>query len=366
MPFTADEIASINNTSLETYIDKGKVWKQDVANKPMLKEFNDRAGKFVGGKDNVSFAVGSAYEPGWGLVGYTGDDQLEHRNPTGIKRARFPWKEHYMGLVVTMTELKTDGIDVIEDGADQRTREMGGREAQALANLLDEKNDKMGESYTFSLDRLLHGDGTSDAKALAGIRSIILDVPNVGTTGGINRATNSFWQNDARTAAYATASGNAALGAITSNGANGGALITAMDTADRRRSKYRNGSTTFLRFAGSDFIDAYKAELRANGSYTMNGWGSGRGTPDGSMNDPSHAGVEFIWDPTLDDLGLSKRCYVLDVGRSGLRLLYMDGQRMKKHNPARPYDRMVMYNGISMTGVLIAKQLNTSGVYDIA
>jgi hypothetical protein len=53
------------------------------------------------------------------------------------------------------------------------------------------------------------------------------------------------------------------------------------------------------------------------------------------------------------------------MSKSGVRLLYMDGNRMKKHNPARPYDRMVMYNGISMTGVLVAKQLNTSAVYDI-
>ena len=54
------------------------------------------------------------------------------------------------------------------------------------------------------------------------------------------------------------------------------------------------------------------------------------------------------------------------MGRTGVRLLYMDGNRMKKHNPARPYDRYVMYNGITMTGVMVAKQLNTSAVYDIA
>lgn len=356
MPFTADEIANINNSTLETYIDKGKVWKQDVANKPMLEAFNAAAGKFVGGKENVSFAVGSAHEPGWGLVGYSGDDQLSHVNPTGTKRVRFPWKEHYMGMVVTMTELKTDGIDVIENGTDQTTREMSGREAQALANLLDEKNEKMGENYTFSLDRLLHDDGSSDAKALAGIRSLILDDPDAGSTGGLSRVANSWWRNDALT----TAGG----GVVTSSPTGGGALIIAMDKAARRRSKYKNGSTKTRYFAGADFIDAYKAELRANGQYSHTGWRDGR--PDGSMEDPKHAGLPLEWDPTMDDIGRSKFCYAIDMGRTGLRLLYMDGQRMKKHNPARPYDRMVMYNGISMTGVLVAKQLNTSGVYEIA
>lgn len=361
MPFTADEIATINNSTLETYIDRGKVWKQDVANKPMLEAFNARAGKFVGGKDAVSFMVDSAYDRDWGLVGYSGDDQLIHKNPTGGKRARFPWKEHYMGMVVTMTELKTDGIDVVEDGADQRAREMSGREQQALANLLDEKNDKMGATYTFNLDRLLHGDGSADAKALAGIRSIVLDSPATGSTGGISRVANSYWRNDAATAANAAAGGQ---GAITSAATAGGTLITFMDKAARRRGKFKRGDTSVRYFCGSDFIDAYKAEMRANGSYTNIGW-AGR-TPDGSMKDPNHMGMPLEWDPTMDDIGYAKRCYALDMSNSGLRLLYMDGQRMKKHNPARPYDRMVMYNGISMTGVLVAKQLTTSGVYDIA
>lgn len=360
MPFTAEEIANINNATLETYIDKGTVWKQDVANKPMLAAFNSKAGKFAGGKENVSFAVGSGYGGG-SLQGYTGDDQVGYYNPTGIKRARFPWKEHHIGMVVTHTELKTDGIDVNEDGADQTTSEMSGREAQALANLLDEKNEKLGADYTFSLDRLIHADGTADLKAIAGIQSLLLDVPTVGSTGGISRVANTWWRNRAATAAYGTAGGQ---GAITSATANGGALVEFMDKELRQRSKYKNGQTDVRYFCGSDFIDAYKKELRANGYYSQAGWNSGN--VDGSMPDPSHGGLPLVYDPTMDDLGLNKRCYAIDLGRGGVRLLYMDGQRMKKHNPARPYDRYVMYNGITMTGVLVAKQLNTSGVYDIA
>ena len=117
MPFTSDEIANINNAVLETFIDRGTVFKQNVANKPMLEAFNAAAGKFTGGKDNVSFAV-KAGQGGGSLQGYSGDDQVSYYNPTGIKRARFPWKEHHIGMVVTMTELKIDGINVTEDGAD--------------------------------------------------------------------------------------------------------------------------------------------------------------------------------------------------------------------------------------------------------
>jgi hypothetical protein len=360
MPFTADEIADINVAALENYLDRGKVWKQNIQNKPMLAAFNNSAGKFAGGKEYVSFAV-KAGQGGGSLQGYSGDDQVSYYNPTGLKRARAPWKEHHIGMVVTQTELKIDGIDIVESGADQTTRAMDGREATALANLLDEKNDTLGEDYAFSLDRLIHGDGSSDAKAIAGIASILLPVPNTGTTFGINRATNSWWRNRAATAAFGGAGGQ---GAITSSPANGGALIEFMDKELRQRNRYKNGATNVKYFAGSDFIDAYKREMRANGYYTNTGWGGSK--PDGAMQDPAHSGIDLVYDPTMDDLSLQKRCYAIDMGRTGVRLLYMDGQRMKKHNPARPYDRYVMYNGITMTGVMVAKQLNTSGVYDIA
>lgn len=359
MAFTADEIANINNAALENYIDKGKVWAQNIANKPMLQAFNAAAGKFDGGKDNVSFAV-KAGQGGGSLSGYSGDDQLNYYNPTGTKRARFPWKEHFIGQVVTMTELKIDGIDVVEDGSEQTTNEMSGREEHALANLLDEKNDILGEDYAFSLDRLLHGDGSTDAKAIAGIQSIILDSPAVGSTGGLSRVAQPYWRNRAATAAYGGAGGQ---GAITVNTASGGALIEFLEKEWLQLSKYRKGTTKVKLFAGSDFIAGYRKEMRANGYYTMTGL---KGTVDGSQGDLQWKGINIEWDPTLDDLSLTKRMYVIDMSRTGLRLLYMDGNRMKKHNPARPYDRMVMYNGISMTGVLVAKQLNTSAVYDIA
>ena len=56
----------------------------------------------------------------------------------------------------------------------------------------------------------------------------------------------------------------------------------------------------------------------------------------------------------------------LFVDHSQIVLYYMEGNRLKKHHPSRPYDRYVLYNGLTFTGALVAKQLNTSGIYDIA
>lgn len=353
---TVDELANIANSSLETYLDRGKVWSQNIQSKPMLKAFQARAGRFTGGNEYVSLAVKSG-QGGGTLAGYSGDDQLTFTNPTGIKRVKWAWKEHHIGQKITGTELKVDGIDLVENGTDQSTREMSGREMQALANILDEKNADLKEDFDVGLEDLIHGDGTSDAKALAGIGAFILDNPDTGSTGGLSRVANTWWQNRCLTATGG--------GQVTVSATAGGALITALDKEVRQLSRYAGGSENIKWFAGSDFIEGYKLELRSNGYYSMD-MAKGNEAPDGSMKDPKHAGMEITYDPWLDDNSKAKYCYAIDMGRRGLRLLYMDGQRMKRHTPARPYDRMVMYHGITTTAVMVARSLRSSGVYSIA
>lgn len=362
MPFTAQEIANINNSTLEKYLERGTVFKQNVQNKPMLQAFDENRGQFAGGNQAVSLAVKSG-QGGGSLTGYTHDDAVGYYNPASQKRVKYNWKEHHIGTVVTHTELKIDGIDVVEDGGNARTSQMEGRDDVVLANLLDEKMDDLGEDYAKSLDTLIHGDGSTDTKALAGIQSLILPVPGTGTTGGLSRSVNTWWQNRARTAANGTATGDATnFGAITSNVANGGALLQALQKEFRLLGKFAQGGVKHEYFVGSDFYDAMERELRANGSYTLDGFMREDAT-DGGMAPIKFKGKLIKWDPTLDDLGFSKRMYAIDMKR--IKLLYMNGQRMKKHTPDRPYDRYVIYNGITMTGVLTAQQLNTSGVFDI-
>lgn len=354
MPFTAEEIANINNSSLENYIEKGTLFKQNVANKPMLKAFDEARGSFSGGNTYVSIGVKTG-QGGGSLAGYTHDDQVSYYNSTPAKRAKFAWKEHHIGQVITHTELKIDGIEVMEESADVSTSKVDGREEHVLAELLDEKNDDLGEDYAKSLDLLLHRDGTADTKAIAGIQAIIPDNPDVGTTGSISRVTNTWWRNRCLT----TTGG----GVVTSASANGGALLTALQKEFRLLSQYAQGGTRWRMFAGHDFISALEFELRANGNYTQDGF-MREGATDGGMAKVKFQGKDITWDPTLDAESRSKFMYVIDMKR--IRLLYMNGQRMKKHNPSRPYDRYVMYNGITTTAVLHATQLNTSGVYEIA
>lgn len=354
MPFTAAELANITNSALDHYMDKGKVHSQFIQNKPMMKAFDESAGSFPGGKEFVSLAV-KAGQGGLALAGYTHDDVLAYGNPATTKRINFSWREHFIGMGLTHTELKHDGITVVENGGNQRTSEKDGREEQALANILEEKIETMGEDYAVSLDSLIHGDGSSDAKAFAGIGAFILPDPDVGSTGGLSRVTNSWWQNRNRTAAGSTT--------IASNPANGGALLQVLQAEQRQLDRFASNRKS-RKFAGSDFIGALELEIRANGLYSQTGWRGGAGTVDGAMPTITFNGITIEYDPTLDNLSLQKRMY--DIDMNAIKLLYMSGEKMKKANPARPHDRFVMYQGMSTTAVMVCKRLNSSGVYDIA
>lgn len=354
MPFTVAEITNITNAALDHYFERGKVEKQFIQNKPMLVAFDENAGTFPGGKGNVSLAV-KAGQGGLPLSGYTHDDVLTYGNPATIKRINFPWREHFIGMGLTHTELKVDGITVIENAASQRTSDKDGREEQALANILDEKLNEMAEDYDLGLDSLIHGDGSADAKAIAGIGAFILANPATGSTGGLSRVTNSWWSNRARTASSG--------GTITASATNGGTLLQFLQAEQRQLNRYASNRKS-MKFAGSDFIGALELELRANGQYTRQGWMTGEAKADGAMPAVTFDGVAVVYDPTLDNLGLGKRMY--DIDMNAIKLLYMSGEKMKKANPARPHDRFVMYQGMSTTAVMVCKRLNSSGVYDIA
>jgi hypothetical protein len=287
--------------------------------------------------------------------------------PANIKRANYPWREHHIGLTLTHTELKIDGISVIDPGSSgERTSEHSRREMTVLVGLLEDKLFDLGEQYARSFNALLYGDGVADPKALAGLKLLVADDPSVGTVGGINRATAGFewWRNRAHTVAFGTkVTGTPALGvhgggAITANAANGGALLQALQSERRLLTKY--GGKPDLMVAGSDFIGAMEMEIRANGNYSMTGFTRNQ---DGSMGDMYFAGTEVIYDPTLDDLGLAKRAYWLDTSK--LMLMCMEDEWMHKHTPARPANQFIMYRSITSTCQLIGKQFNSSLVIDI-
>ena len=370
MAFTANEVTNIAAAALDYYLDKGEQWRQSLQKRPLMDKFVARKKWFPGGKGDISLAVSGEFGAGGvndSLAGYTHNDVVVFYNPANLKRARYPWREHHIGLELTHTELKVDGISVVDPGSNgERLSEHSRRDMHVLVGLLEDKLFDLGEKYARDFNKLLYGTGVADPKALAGLQLLVAADPSVGVVGGLDRAlaAHSWWRNRAHTAAFGVkVSGTPALaahggGAITSNPANGGALLQVLQS--ERRQLTRNGGTPDLFVVGSDFLAAMETEIRANGNYSMDGF---KGTQDGAMGDMKFAGSSIIYDPTLDDMGLSKRGYWLDTSKIGLYV--MEDEWMHKHTPARPHNQFLMYRSITSTCQLVGKQFNSSLVIDI-
>lgn len=369
MAFTAGEITNIANAALDYYFNRGDLFPQTIQARPLLDKMERRKKSFPGGKGNISLAVKGTYGDGTGndvVKGYTHNDKVNFFTPANIKRANYPWREHHIGLTLTHTELKIDGISVVDTNG-ENTSNHSQRELTALVGLLDDKLGELGEQYARSMNGLMYGDGVADAKAMAGLQLLIAADPSTGTVGGLDRAAagNSWWRNRAHTAAFGTKVGTTPAlaahggGAVTSSVTDGGALLQVLQTERRQLVRYGGAPDTFL--CGSDFLGAMEKEIRANGKYSDTGFNK---SIDGAVGDLNFAGQSIQYDPTLDDLGLSKRAYWFDSKR--VFLMAMESEWRKDHTPARPADQFVLYRSVTSTGQMVMTQANCNLVIDIA
>lgn len=349
MAFSGPELASIANASLDYYFEKGKTFKQSLENKPLIAALEKKAKTFSGGKGNISLGIKGNYGDGSGddiLKGYTHDDQVVFYTPANIQRANFAWRETHIGLTLTNTELKIDGLSLVNTSQGMNTSQHTGREMHVLVDLLEDKIEDLGEQYLRGLNDMFWLDGTADAKGFAGITSIIVDAPATGTVGGIDRAVDVWWRNRAQLA-------------IASSPANGGVLAQVLQNEYRQLRRFGGNPDLFL--AGSDFIDALEIEMRANGYYSDSGFTGGGDMAVGGIK---FKGVNIMYDPWLDNNTKAKYGYWLDSKNIALHKMQSEWRRI--HDPARPVDQFVVHRSITSTGQICASQCNSSGVYSIA
>lgn len=346
MPFTVAELENVANAAIDFHFQRGKVHAQTLQDKPLLALINGRKRMFPGGKENITVRVKGEYTGAF--QGFSHDDEVTYVNPTNIKTATYPWKLIHNGIQFTMHELAKDGISIVDSATGKGETQHSDRELTVLANLLEDKLEELDETTERGMNEMFWKDGTADPDLVPGLRSIILDDPTSATVvGGIDQVANTWWRN------------RASLGLSVTTPAD--LVITNKLQAEFRQLR-RFGGRPSRALAGSAFLEAFEAELRSKGTFVQEGWAKS-GRLDASIADLAFKGVPFEYDPTLDDLGLSKYAFVIDPRR--LFPMVMDGEDMKRHNPARPENKYVFYRAITWIGGLVCNQRNAHGVYSI-
>lgn len=347
MAFSAQELENITNAAIDFHMERGKVTSQTLQDKPFYRAMRAKQKTFPGGKENITLRVKGVYTST--IMGYTHDDTVTYANPANLKTASYPWKEIHSGIGLTLTELKKDGISIVDTATGKGEVRHDQRELTALANLLDDKLEDMTEGTDRGMNEMFWKDGTQDAKQAPGLRSFVLNDPTTAVTvGGIDQSTNTWWRNRASLAINASTAANQNL-------------VNELQAEFRQLRRY--GSPKHIFLAGSDFLDALEKELRSKGDYTQDGWAN-KGRIDASIADIAFKGVAIDYDPTLDDMSLAKYGFVIDT--KSIFPMVMEGEDMKRHNPARPETKYVLYRALTWTGGFVCRQRNTSGVYSIA
>jgi hypothetical protein len=354
MAFSVNELTNITNAALDFHL-RGPAFAQTIQTRPLLDHMMKGQKTFPGGKGNITVPIKGDYTTT--IAGFSHNDTVAYANPANIKRVSFPWKEIHAGITVTLSELKIDGISVVDSLDGAKTSDHSDREVTALTNLLEDKLNDMSEGWARGFNNMLWRDGTQDAKVCAGILAYIVDDPTTGVIGGLDRATTVdskgfyYWRN------------RSLVGSNKTTASPSTQALTKMLRAEVRQLKRYGGSPKKV-LCGSGFIAALESEVHEKGYYTLQGF-QNKGKTDIGMPVISLNGLgDFEYDPTLDDLGYSKRCYMIDT--DNIQLHVMEGEDRKTHTPARPYNQYTLYRAMTWTGGTVARQLNSSGVYEVA
>lgn len=337
----ADVLNEILNDTLPLYI-KNELFKQNLDDRPTLKVMREKQKMFPGGPDVRLNVKGNFAANG---VWINDDGPVNFRNPTGTMQAIYPWYALHDGIEIGYAALKAAGFSV---GDKNNVSEHSGTDAIRITNYLETCYEDLKESVPMSMQSMLWRDGTQDAAASPGIPFFIADVPTTGTVGGISRATNAFWRNRSLVGASK----------ISYSAANQTLTHTLQEEARQLRRK--GGKPDFFP-AGSEMMKALEIEAYAKGQITQNGFSGKTNVGLGAINIQGLGTVEY--EPMLDDLSMADRLYAIDTSK--IHPMVMEGEEFKTHMPARPHNIFKFYKSVTWTGMLVAKQLNSSGVYQV-
>lgn len=342
--------ADLTNQLLKFYVKSGAL-SQTTQDKPLLRLLTEKAKTFPGGNQVVSLPVQGQFmaDTAGFFQGYSEDDALVFTQAQNVLRAEYNWYEHHAGLEISWTELKKDGITIL-DSMEEREH-TDAESVRITTGVLKNRIEDYGESWARAKNLTLWKDGSQDAKAVPGLTSILTDNPTAGTTGGLSRATYPWWR-------HRTMLGAAKIVADAST-----QKLTKTLRSEIRQLRRFGGKPDIL-LAGSGFIDSLELEVAEKGLYTQEGF-TNEGKTDIGMAKIRMKGVgTFEYDPTMDDLGFGKRCYIIDSRR--LQLRPMQNEENKVLHPERPYNVAVYLQSMTSTLALVASQLNCHGVYEVA
>lgn len=353
MPLTPAQLASGANYQMQSYSTDSPI-DQFTSERPLAKWLIEKKTETVFGNgifnEKVRYTNDSNYQ------NYSGDDQVTYNRKDTVRLAPFQHYEAHDGFSLNETELANNGIIL----TDEKSAQMTDAEKIQIVNLLDDNWTTLKDGFQENWDKEIHLDGSANAKAVPGLDALVSTTPSVGTVGGIDAATATYWRNWAD------------MGISTGTAGN---LISRLETLWRKTITYgKLGSPDFIP-VGSAMYDGLRDDaLKVMGrSIDLSQSSTGGVTVDPSTKALYFKGVQVLWDPTFDALDellgpitypWKKRGYFLNS--KAIKLRPVKGRWMIRRTPPRVYDRYTYYFGLTADYGLTVKKRNSLAVFSIA
>lgn len=358
MAFTVAIAADVTASTLEDFLDPKDPQEilQHVAKKPLLRYLTEDKKEFDAAGPAINTTTpANVREPVMGAlmrdqvgsyVGIAGADVLSFKSSDGAIQTSCPVRWMHAGFQITHEELMYQGVVIDNNNRDVTPTK---NDRVKLFDALDLKKADYQESIMFNRNNTLWQDGTQDAKAIAGMKSILTDDPTVGTVLGISRA-NTWWRHVADT------------------GVGGAGAKLVYSKADQSLTERLNrvitvelpkyGGMPSRALAGSDLIDALIRELRAKGQMTVTGWNNSKTNL--AVTGIRFGSLDIEYDPTLDFIGESKRIYIWDGNHLKLRPQKKQWGKVTHQN--QPADQFVMLLSTTDRGTITCNQMDCNYV----
>lgn len=346
MAYSAPALAVAAKASIDYYLKNNPI-DQIKQERPLLQKLMAKRTTMPGGLQYAVEQLISDYGEQGQWVQHADTLDFNARNPN--EQAKYIWSTYRDGMGVSEDEASQNGFVLTDD----RNAKASESERVALVNLMETKTYALKEGMHKGLDYQLHLDGTQDAKSIPGLDALIAVDPTAGTVGGLNRATATWFRNDARTGVAAAD------------------LMETLEQADRATRKH-GGKVDFI-LAGAAFIDAYRAQAKGEIERHIVLSGKGGTGLDGGVTDLWYKGIPIIWDPTFEDLDAAlspadnewtKRAYFINTNH--LKLRPIEGHDFVITKPERPYNQYVHYWDFKFKGALTMNRSNAHGVVVLA
>lgn len=347
MAFTSEQMSYAGKAAMD-YVIAQKPTDLYNTERPLLKALNAAKKSFPGAKQYIVEKLRTGNDSNFQWFGP--DSEVSYNRKRTLNEASFAWGSAHDGFALTEEELLQNYITMTDDKDASPTD----TEMHQFVNLIKENSETLKLGFAEKFDYQLHLDGTQDAEAIPGLDALVSTTPTVGTVGGINRATSTFWQNNVKLNIASTT----------------GLLQSEMEKQWRTCTRI-GGNAPNLIIAGTKFLDAYRADLLATRTVQVSAKSGGINL-DGGSDNMTFKGVPIVWDPVMDDLQAAlnpttnwdKRCYFLNT--NFLKLRPAEGHDMVTRRPPRVYNRYTQYWGLTWRGAMTITRPSAMSVLSIA